>query len=398
MGPLTKEISQIELKSIWEVIRLRWWIVPLCMCVGVGLLFAQESDLQTTPSSVSVSRSYAPRDETARLAIFGIDTASIREYPTFHDQLIKVRRDANLEIEKQFGNRIDFVVTKTVPQVSLVTSQDNAGSPILTLRSAPEPNYELTCLSVDEVTCSQVLDIVATKIIAARVSSISMGMKQVADALQAVLDQTSTLQPALELQLEALRSAMKSLKGEIILVDETVQAQSPTVSSVKKSTYIFGAGIGIFVGILLILQLTYADDKIRSSRKLLSFTSAPTFLGEITGLNTAPEVRQVLAALVSQSRAANQTLISLMSVDDHTDVDQVVGLMRDEAKAIGLSIMKVPPISEMSVAQMTDSSSALTVIVARKNFSSLTAVRHTIDVFARSNNNVVGIVLVTPTR
>ena len=153
MGPLTKEIPQIDLKSVWDVIRLRWWIFPLTIAICVGLLFTQESDLQTTPSFVSVSRSYAPRNETARLAIFGIDTASIREYPTFRDQLIKVRRDADLEISTQFGNRIDFVITKTEPQVSLVTSQDNAGSPILTLRSASEPNYELTCLAVDEKTC-----------------------------------------------------------------------------------------------------------------------------------------------------------------------------------------------------------------------------------------------------
>jgi hypothetical protein len=398
MGPLTKEIPQIDLKSVWDVIRLRWWIFPLTIAICVGLLFTQESDLQTTPSFVSVSRSYAPRNETARLAIFGIDTASIREYPTFRDQLIKVRRDADLEIATQFGNRIDFVITKTEPQVSLVTSQDNAGSPILTLRSASEPNYELTCLAVDEKTCSQFLDIVAENIITARVSGIASGMKQVADDLQRVLDQTNPIQPTLELQLNALRSAMKSLTGEIVLVGETVQAQSATVSSVKKSTYLFGAGLGFFVSILMIMQLTYTDDKIRSSRKLLSFASAPTFFGEITGRNTTAEVRQLLAVLVSQSRTANQPLISLTPVDTHTDIDQLMELMRDEAQSNGLTLTKVPSINEMSIAQMTNSASALTVIIARKNFSSLTAVRHTKEVLARSNNNVVGVVLVAPAR
>jgi len=398
MGPLTKEIPEIDFRSIRDILRLRWWIVPLCMLIGVGLLFAQESDLQTIPSSVTVSRSYAPRNETARLAIFGIDTASIKEYPKFRDQLIKVRHDAELEIKKMLGSQVDFVITKTEPQVSLVTSQDNAGSPILTLTSAGEPNYELTCLAALEKTCSQVLDIVAQEIISARVSAITSGMKQVADDLQRVLDQTNSLQPTLELQLSALRSTMKSLTGEIILVDESVEAQGPTVSSVKKSTYVFGAGLGFLASVLIILQLTYTDDKIRSSRKLQSLTSTLAFLGEITGRNTAAEVRQVLAALVSQSRTANRSLITLISVDPDTDIDQLMGLMNDDAKLSGLTITKLPSINELSIAQMTDSTSALTVIIARKNFSSLTAVRHAKEVLARSNNSVAGVVLVTPPR
>jgi hypothetical protein len=130
---------------------------------------------------------------------------------------------------------------------------------------------------------------------------------------------------------------------------------------------------------------------------LLSSSSTPIFLGEITSRNTAAEVRQVLAGLVTQSRVANRSLISLLPADAHTDLDHLIELISDDAKSNGLTIAKTPSVDEMSIAQMLDSASALTVIIARKNLSSLTAVRHAKEVLARSNNNVVGVILVTPT-
>ena len=85
MSPLTKEIPQIELRSIWEVIRLRWWIVPLCLVVSAGLMVAQESDMQTSPASILVSKTYGPRDELANLAVFGVDLNSVKEFPSFEN-------------------------------------------------------------------------------------------------------------------------------------------------------------------------------------------------------------------------------------------------------------------------------------------------------------------------
>jgi hypothetical protein len=87
MGPLTKEIPEIEFRSIWDILRLRWWIFPLCAVVCVGLLFTQESDLQSTPSSVLVIATYGPRNEMAGLSLYGIDPTAVREYPSFQFNL-----------------------------------------------------------------------------------------------------------------------------------------------------------------------------------------------------------------------------------------------------------------------------------------------------------------------
>ena len=398
MGPLTKEIPEIDLRSIRDILRLRWWIFPLCVVVCVGLLFTQESNLRSAPTSVLVVATYGPRNEMAGLSLYGIDPTAVREYPSFQNQLENVREQAAKAVEDQLGQPIDVIVTRPEQQVSLIAAADTTGKQKLTMLNVGEPNYVLTCSASTQESCDQAIAIYVQQLSTSRADGIANGLRKLADNVQKVIDSTQAGQSQLELQRNALLTASSSATGEMQLVSELVEAQSGTLTTVKTTTYIFGALAGLLVAAFIVLQLTYTDDKIRSSRKLLSSSSTPVFLGEITSRNTAAEVRQVVAGLVTQSRAANQSLISLLPVDAHADLDYLIGLMGDDAKSNGLTITKTPSVDEMSVAQMLDSASALTVIIARKNLSSLAAVRHAKEVLARTNNNVIGVVLVTPTR
>ena len=398
MGPLTKEIPEIDLRSIRDILRLRWWIFPLCVVVSVGLLFTQESNLKSAPTSVLVVATYGPRNEMAGLSLYGIDPTAVREYPSFQNQLESVREQAAKAVEDQLGQPIDVIITRPEQQVSLIAAADTTGKQKLTMLNVGEPNYVLTCIASTQESCDQAIAIYVQQLSTSRANGIANGLRKLADDVQKVIDSTRVEQSQLELQRNALLTASSSATGEMQLVSELVEAQSGTITTVKKTTYIFGALAGLLIAALIVLQLTYTDDKIRSSRKLLSSNSTPVFLGEITSRNTAAEVRQVLAGLVTQSRAAGKSSISLIPIDAHADLDHLIGLMGDDAKSNGLTMTKTPSIDEMSVAQILDSASALTVIIAGKNVSSLTAVRHAKEVLARSNNNVVGVVLVAPTR
>ena len=398
MGPLTKEIPEIDLRSIRDILRLRWWIFPLCVVVCVGLLYTQESNLQSTPSSVLVVATYGPRNEMAGLSLYGIDPTAVREYPSFQNQLESVREQAAKAVEDQLGQPIDVTVARPEQQVSLIAAADTTGKQKLTMLNVGEPNYVLTCSASTQESCDQAIAIYVQQLSTSRANGIANGLRKLADDVQKVIDSTQVEQSQLKLQRNALLTASSSATGEMQLVSELVEAKSGTLTTVKTTTYIFGALAGLLVAAFIVLQLTYTDNKIRSSRKLLSSAFTPVFLGEITSRNTAAEVRQVVAGLVTQSRAANQSLISLLPVDAHADLDYLIGLMDDDAKSNGLTITKTPSVDEMSVAQMLDSASALTVIIARKNLSSLAAVRHAKEVLARSNNSVIGVVLVTPTR
>ena len=395
MGPLSKEIPEIDFRSIRDILRLRWWIFPLCAVVCVGLLFTQESNLQSDPSSVLVVATYGPRNEMAALSLYGIDPTAVREYPSFQNQLESVREQAAEAVEVQLGQPIDVTVARPEQQVSLIAATDTNGKQKLTMLNVGEPNYVLVCSASTQESCDQAIAIYVKQLSISRANGIANGLRKLADDVQKVLDASQDNQSQLELQRNALLTASSSATGEMQLVSELVEAQGGTITTVNKSTYIFGALAGLLIAALIVLQLTYTDDKIRSSRKLQTSVSSPVFLGEITGNSTAAEVRQVLAGLVTRSRVTNQTLISLVPVDAHVDIDHIVGLMSDDAKSNGLTITKIPSINEMSVAQMIDSASALTVIIARKNLSSLTAVRHAKEVLARSNNNVGGVILMS---
>lgn len=398
MGPLTKEIPEIDFRSIWDILRLRWWIFPLCVVVCVGLLFTQESNLQSTPTSVLVAATYGPRNEMAGLSLFGIDPTAVREFPSFQNQLESVREQAAKAVEDQLGQPVDVSVSRPEQQVSLIAAADTTGKQKLTMLNVGEPNYVLTCNASTQDLCDQAIEIYVKQLSISRADGITNGLRKLADDVQKVLDSSQENQSQLTLQRNALMTASASATGEMQLVSEIVEAQSGTITTVHKSTYIFGAIAGMLIAALIVLQLTYTDDKIRSARKLRSSTSTPVFLGEITSRNAAAEVRQVLAGLVAQSRITNQTLISLIPVDTQTDIDHLVGLMSDDAKSNGLALAKLPTVNEMTVAQIVESASTLTVIFARMNLSTLAAVRRAEEVLARSNNNVVGVVLVTPTR
>ena len=398
MGPLTKEIPEIDLRSIRDILRLRWWIFPLCVVVCVGLLFTQESNLQSAPTSVLVVATYGPRNEMAGLSLYGIDPTAVREYPSFQNQLENVREQAAKAVEDQLGQPIDVIVTRPEQQVSLIAAADTTGKQKLTMLNVGEPNYVLTCSASTQESCDQAIAIYVQQLSTSRADGIANGLRKLADNVQKVIDSTQAGQSQLELQRNALLTASSSATGEMQLVSELVEAQSGTLTTVKTTTYIFGALAGLLVAALIVLQLTYTDDKIRSSRKLLSSSSTPVFLGEISSHNAAAEVRQVLAGLVTRSHVTNQTLISLVPVDKKTDIDHLIELMGDDAKSNGLTITKTASVDEMSVTQIVESAATLTVIIARRNFSTLTALRRAEEVLARSNNNVVGVVLVTPTR
>ena len=145
MGPLTKEIPQIDLKSVWDVIRLRWWIFPLTIAICVGLLFTQESSLQSEPSSVLVVATYGPRDELAGLSLYGIDPTSVREFPSFQNQILAVQENANKAVTEQIGRSVEVSLTRPEQQVSLIAASETSGRQKLTMINVGEPNYVLAC-------------------------------------------------------------------------------------------------------------------------------------------------------------------------------------------------------------------------------------------------------------
>ena len=179
MGPLTKEIPQINLREVRDILRLRWWIIPLCMIVAAGLMFSQESDLQTTPLSTTVYKTFGAKDETASLAVFGVDPNSVKEFPTFQNQLSAVRLTAPKKVEEILGNTIGVAVSRTDPQVSMVNSAMGDGGQRFTVMSVGTPNYVFSCTAKHRQECDKAIDVFVSEIVTARKDGILEGLKNV---------------------------------------------------------------------------------------------------------------------------------------------------------------------------------------------------------------------------
>ena len=394
MGPLTKEIPQIEMRSIWEVIRLRWWIVPLCLVVSAGLMFAQESDLQTSPVSILVSKTYGPRDELANLAAFGVDLNSVKEFPNFQNQLAIVRDSGPKQVLSSLGKSVDVSVMRTEPQVSMLATADGGGKQLFTVSASGQTNYVINCSAPDESTCDSAIDVFVSEIESVRRDAIIDGLRQLQTRIESVLDSLSSAQPQLELQRASINSAIDSITGKLQFVDGKSEAFGGTVSTVKISTYIFGLAVGLIIALLIILQLTLTDDKIRSPKKLRGAIDSSQFLIDLTTQTAAADLKFVLAGILHRLTEANSTDVVFIPIDDNAKLGELFELMAGESVQQGLAIQKSSALSALSTAELLNVSTKNIVLVVTKNASRLINLEESLTNLKQSGARVLGLLLV----
>ena len=394
MSPLTKEIPQIELRSIWEVIRLRWWIVPLCLVVSAGLMVAQESDMQTSPVSILVSKTYGPRDELANLAAFGVDLNSVKEFPNFQNQLAIVRDSGPKQVLSSLGKSVDVSVMRTEPQVSMLATADGGGKQLFTVSASGQTNYVINCSAPDESTCDSAIDVFVSEIESVRRDAIIDGLRQLQTRIESVLDSLSSAQPQLELQRASINSAIDSITGKLQFVDGKSEAFGGTVSTVKISTYIFGLAVGLIIALLIILQLTLTDDKIRSPKKLRGAIDSSQFLIDLTTQTAAADLKFVLAGILHRLANTDSADVVFIPIDDNAKLGELFELMAGESVQQGLAIQKSSALSALSTAELLNVSTKNIVLVVTKNASRLTNLEESLTNLKQSGARVLGLLLV----
>ena len=393
MGPLSKEIPQIELRSIWQVVRLRWWIVPLCLFVSAGLMFAQESDLQNSPTSITVNKIYGAKDETAGLASFGVDLDAIKEFPSFQNQLAIVRAEGPQLLLAISQDLPAVSVTRAEPQVSMLAAADGDGKQLFTVSSNGAANYSFICSAPTRQQCDQAIGVYVQKVEDERRVAITSGLLQLETQIRSVLTMSTSDQLALQLQVDAIKQSSGSITGELAYVSETTETSGGTVSTVKVSTYLFGLAVGLLIAILIMLQLTATDDKIRSARKLQSAIHKLAYLGEIDSAYSPASSSQVAAAIIVQARALQSTKVTLLPIGTHTKIDKTLKSLGSTTLSTHLAISMRSDARSMSVEELVDNTSSY-VLVAHKDLSTCHDVQNAIEILQRSGNQILGALLV----
>ena len=393
MGPLTKEIPQIDLRSVRDIIRLRWWIIPLCMVVASGLMFSQESDLQTTPQSTTVIKTFGAKDEIASLAVFGVDPNSVKEFPTFQNQLSAVRLNAPQKVEGQLGKSIDVLVSRTDPQVSMVNSAMGDGGQKFTVLSVGTPNYVFSCTAENRQDCDKAIDVFVSEVETARKDGVLEGLKNLSSSIKAVINSENVTVPDLGTKLAAIEAISPLVSGRLSVVNEEILYSGGTVSTVNISTYAFGLASGLLIAILIILQLAFTDDRIRSRRKIEVLGAELNFLGEIRQSSLESDVNQIAAALVIQARLSGTTEVVLVPVGKKLVPQNTVGPITDLAHSRGIQITSSEDVDSLTLEKLVDNPSTAIVLVVFKHESSVDQLRHTYEILSRTGHQILGITL-----
>ena len=393
MGPLTKEIPQIELRTIWQIVRLRWWIVPICLFVSAGLMFAQESDLQISPVSITVSKIYGAKNETAGLASFGVDLDAIKEFPSFQNQLAIVHAEAPKLLLTVSEDLPTVWVSRAEPQVSMLAAADGDGKQVFTVSSNGAANYAFTCTAPNRQQCDQAIDVYVQKVEDERRVGITTGLLQLETQIQSVLTMSTSDQFSLQLQVDAIKQSSGLITGELAYVSETFETSGGTVSTVKFSTYLFGLAVGLVVAFLIMLQLTAIDDKIRSAQKLRSAIQDLPYLGQIDSEYSPASSSQVAAAIIVQARSVHSTKVTLLPIGVSTVTNEALKSLELTTLTTHLALSMRSDAHAMSVEELVDNTSSY-VLVAHKNLSTCRDMQNTIEILQRSGNQILGALLV----
>ncbi|MEK7411461.1 MAG: hypothetical protein AAB327_08800 [Actinomycetota bacterium] len=387
-------IPEIDLRSVRDALKLRWWIVPLVMLVSVGFLFANESDLQTSPGYVQIVRIYEARDETSVLTVAGIDPASIIPYPSFDNQLLVLQTpETRQKIADSINAETSVSVTRSEQKFSLLDTIEGEGKKRFTFLSVGIPSYTFGCAAPTADECNTALDAYVTEISLLRAESIRQGFERAERLVSAVVADSQTGSQTLATRQQALAFAKTLVTGEMALISTTSENVGPTVGTVKPSTYAFGLGVGALLGLLIILQLTVTDRKIRTVRRLVATVGAEKVLGVLRLDRQDQSPQYVAAGLVHQAALHGSTVVRLLPVGDGT-ADSISTALSEALPGQGLIISVMNSADRLTTIELLPPQHSIVVLVADTRTSRTDDLEKVWTIAEHAGNAIAGVILV----
>jgi hypothetical protein len=387
MGILNREVGEVELIPVAKGIITRWWIVLIAALLGSVAMWSQESDLATTPASTEVVRTYESRDETALLTLVGIDPATVTPFPSFENQVLQVQEQAMRDaIETKIGFSAAVSVSRSDQRFSLINSNQGDGITKFTFLSVGTPTYTFSCSDESEAHCNTALDEYLLQLQEVRKVSIVSGL----DRLQTLLESLPVRTQSNEEKIAALKAAKPLVKGELALLSTTTNAVGATVSTVKSSTYVFGLLGGALIGLLIALQLTLIDKRVRSLNQLAKRFESQALLGTVT--SDPASVQHVAAAIVARAQTLSLTSVALVPVDQQTSAKVLVEQLHAITSPMGVAVTSLSTTATLSASDLISSNSGM-IPLASRGVSLTDDIVATWSVLEKAQKPMLGVVL-----
>ena len=387
MGILNREVGEIELIPIARGVTSRWWIVLIAALIGVVAMWSQESDLSTTPATTEVFRTYESRDETALLSLVGINPATVSPFPSFENQVLQIQepsmRDA---IATKIGFEIGVSVSRSEQRFSLLDTVEGDGKTKFTFLSVGTPTYTFYCSDASVDRCNTAIDEYLLQLQEVRKQSIVSGLSRLQTLLESLPVQTQSNAE----KIEALKSAKPLIKGELALLSTTSNAVGATVSTVGLSTYAFGLIGGALIGLLIALQLTLTDKRVRSLSQLSKRFETRALLGMATP--DPASIQHAAAAIVARAHSLSLSSVALVPVDEHTSPQLLVEQIHAATSPLGVTVTSLTNISSLSASDLISSKSGM-IALASCGVSLMEDIVSTWSVLENADKPVIGVLL-----
>jgi len=385
-----------DLDTFTGVARKKWWVVPFTMLIGLGLMFWQESDLQTEARYFSLTRMYEPTDEGAPLTLVGVNADLISQFPSETNQSELLKSDEiKLKVQAQFDREINVLIKPFDKTFSLNTETDGPAITKFSFKPSRRFSYEMTCVERDELNCSAALDAYAEELQTIRLSATKAGFANSIKLLDALLasdlqlstDDTSRL----KLQRAAFDEAIALATGEITQISESKYFGGETVETVDRRSYTFGLLVGLVFGLLILIQLVVTDSKIRSAKALIATVGYANYLGEASS-NDESNSLQLLAAAMRGTSTSTFSSVKVLPIGTSVIDTQLATSL---AQTLGCQVSITKPLDQLSADDLAPSNNGVFLIAVIKDSADSRVVKQTWSVVEKSGNRILGSALIT---
>ena len=397
MAPIeTKRNRFTDSEAILRVISKKWWIVPLTMLLGLTLMFLQESDLQTSPRYFSLTKTYEPLDEAGPLSIVGLDPSLIKPFPSEENQLsILLNNESQKEILAKIKGEVDVSVTRSEPNFSLTSTQGAEGKNQFSFVSYGSSSYSFACVENDPLNCDAAIDAFVAKLVSIRAEATKSGLQNSITLIDSLLKSpnniSTTANEKLSLQRSALNKSIELVTGAVKLIGVSQYSGGAEVTSVNKSTYLFGLLIGLVLGCLILLQLIFSDGKIRGAKQLVNLVGYKQFLGELSAKNQAISLQHLAAAIQAAHTIKKSTILRLVAIGDDANSEQT---KKSLAKILSCKIILAGQLKSLDAKSLAPTADSPVILLAKKHRSESSELQNAWTVVEKSGNNILGVILV----
>jgi hypothetical protein len=361
-------LATVDFRAFFETMRLRWWIIPAVIAVAMGLLVAQESRMRTEPQSYRVSKSYQVPNPKAVLGSVGVNPGLIEEFPDSISQLLIL---ASGETQRSIAAEIGSDVVVNTP-------------------ISYEIPFVFTCQNPAREDCLRAIDAYATKASEIRKEAILAGLQVLRKTLagvQSVNDDRVTAA-----RIAGIDALIENLNTDLVLIDTFSEEVGSTIRDVGRIRYVFGFAAGLVIALLILLQLTFSDRRIRSTRQLVRLIGNSVFLGAVSESPDAVGDRRAALALYRALRAAAAHRIRYIPLRASVGENHPVGRL---SRMLDSHYLVTKPFSELSVSDLAlATTDEVDVLIVQRNRDLRKDVLDGLVASLQSGRNFGGVILI----